>query len=502
MTSSPIPCRETVLNPAYLPNIALYEPKDSEASQAGATAAIGWSLSPVPFELSQSQADALLALGPALLKFLEALDTLYKHSVSQAPVKGLTIPEWVRDYFHQGKPEALIQFAQMKRFRTQLPIVIRPDLLITADGFALTEIDAVPGGLGFISALNEAYRKSGFPLIEGRFGKDNNESSLPEVFLEALKSQASDVENPAIGIIVSDEAQDYLKEWQWLISNMQQAYPHIHVLHPRQIHLSQDSLVANLESGETVKLDVIYRFFELFDLPNIPQMDLIQYALKKRLVQGTPPFKTHLEDKMMMAFFHHPSLEAFWKGQLDKSTYALLQQYIPKTWIVDPAPLPPHAVIANLNPGGQPMQSFKALGGLSQKARELVLKPSGFSPLAWGSKGVTIGHDASAEQWQERIEEALTSFPKTPYILQEFRNPVAKPFYKLDLSDGSVKEFQAKTRLCPYYIVIQDESGNPTVSLSGILATACPSDKKIIHGMRDAVLAPCAVSPEPDSASN
>jgi len=29
--------------------------------------------------------------------------------------------------------------------------------------------------------------------------------------------------------------------------------------------------------------------------------------------------------------------------------------------------------------------------------------------------------------------------------------------------------------------------------VGGVLATICPADKKIIHGMKDAVFAPCAV---------
>jgi hypothetical protein len=29
--------------------------------------------------------------------------------------------------------------------------------------------------------------------------------------------------------------------------------------------------------------------------------------------------------------------------------------------------------------------------------------------------------------------------------------------------------------------------------LGGVLATICPKDKKIIHGMRDAVMTPCGV---------
>ena len=33
------------------------------------------------------------------------------------------------------------------------------------------------------------------------------------------------------------------------------------------------------------------------------------------------------------------------------------------------------------------------------------------------------------------------------------------------------------------------------VKATGILATICPADKKILHGMKDAIMAPCAVRP-------
>jgi len=45
--------------------------------------------------------------------------------------------------------------------------------------------------------------------------------------------------------------------------------------------------------------------------------------------------------------------------------------------------------------------------------------------------------------------------------------------------------------LCPYYFVSgEGDSARPT--LGGVLATIVPADKKIVHGMADAVLAPCA----------
>ena len=37
------------------------------------------------------------------------------------------------------------------------PLILRPDLLITEDGFALSEMDSVPGGIGLTAFLNRLY---------------------------------------------------------------------------------------------------------------------------------------------------------------------------------------------------------------------------------------------------------------------------------------------------------------------------------------------------------
>jgi hypothetical protein len=42
--------------------------------------------------------------------------------------------------------------------------------------------------------------------------------------------------------------------------------------------------------------------------------------------------------------------------------------------------------------------------------------------------------------------------------------------------------------LCPYFF---NQGGR--MRLAGALATFCPPDKKIIHGMQDAALLPCRV---------
>lgn len=468
---------QPALNLDFLPEQPLY-------GAAGNTEGMGWQLSPAPFALSKAQVAQLDQLGELLNRFVQAIDTLYRQS--QNP--NLPVPAWVAELYDQGKPDSLLQFARMKRLKSHLPLVLRPDLLLHDDdqGWTLCEIDAVPGGIGFTSALNRLYRQSGFSVLEP-------EAGMSGAFLTMLKALVPEKEQPVIAIVLSDEAADYRLEMQWLVDTIREGsdrahpYPYLYLVHPKDVDLVRDRLVlTDPKTGEDRPIDLIYRFFELFDLPNIPKIELIQYAVKKGLVRCTPPFKPHVEEKLSLALLHHPVLQGFWQHELGAEGFEQLKQWVPPGWIVDPTPVPPQAVIANLTPGARVVQDFRDLKQLSQKERELVLKPSGFSELGWGSRGVTIGHDHSAEAWAERLEIALQSFGTTPYILQQFVPAGVQRVSRQDLTTGTITEFKARTRLCPYYFV-QDGQ----VTLAGVLATSCPADKKLIHGMKDAVLAPC-----------
>lgn len=87
--------------------------------------------------------------------------------------------------------------------------------------------------------------------------------------------------------------------------------------------------------------------------------------------------------------------------------------------------------------------------------------------------------------------------PTNPYIVQEYEKPrrMTHPLYAEDNpDDNTVYPMQGRVRLCPYYFVKEAQA-----ELTGVLATFCPADKKIIHGMRDAALVPCKeiVAPQP-----
>ena len=119
----------------------------AETEQGTATADSGVSpvrfrLSPVPFPLSSSEVIFFQQLGQDLLAFYRALNRLYQESA-----RG-TQPGWVAAYLDQGKPESLITFSRMNRFRNLIPGIIRPDVIPTADGMVITELDSVPGGIG------------------------------------------------------------------------------------------------------------------------------------------------------------------------------------------------------------------------------------------------------------------------------------------------------------------------------------------------------------------
>lgn len=187
---------------------------------------------------------------------------------------------------------------------------------------------------------------------------------------------------------------------------------------------------------------------------------------------------------MLFGFLWLEQLQSFWREQLGPATLENLRRVFPYTWIVDASPLPPHAVIPEIG-----IQDWREMTKFSQKQRELVLKISGFHEHAWGSRGVYVGHDLPATEWAAAIEQALTSFATHPFILQRFEKSKLVEASYVDFDRNEVQTFSARTRLCPYYFVIGD-----TTKLGGILATICPANKKLLHGMPDAVLAPCTAA--------
>jgi hypothetical protein len=410
-----------------------------------------WLLSPEPLRLGAEIIEDLEKLGHRLLVFQRASNDLYHRSANGKE------PAWVADYFDRGKPPELIEFARQKRFRNDLPQIIRPDLLLTADGFAITELDSVPGGIGLTGWLNQTYAELGFDVLGGANG-------MVEGFRSILGDRAD--------ISISQESATYRPEMEWLSQ--------------RAREIGADWRVQSAEdfiprSALPVPRSV-YRFFELFDLPNIPAAKTLMDAAASGEVRVTPPFKPWLEEKLWLALFWMRPLREFWRRELSERHFLVLQKHIPQSWVMDPAPLPHHAVLPWLN-----IHSWGELAAFSQKERDFVLKVSGFSPEAWGSRGVVVGGDVPQPEWAAAVQHALTDFPHHPHVLMRFAHSriIEHPYF--DPVNGEVRTMRGRARLCPYYFVADGKA-----RLGGVLATIVPTDKKLIHGMRDAILVPVA----------
>lgn len=454
---------------AEIPKAKLF---DAEKREVHPDSNASWRISPEPFWISDSELKWFEALGTHLLNFYRACNLLYSQSV-----RGIQ-PSWVAEYLDLGKPEAVIQYGRMNRFKSQLPGVMRPDILPTADGMAITELDSIPGFIGGTGCLARLYAQLGYDIIGGTDG-------MVTGYAEMIKAAAKKPD-PTLAIVVSEEASDYWAEMVWLAEALCEVGVETRTVKPEAIIFTEEGLRVDTETGQ-MPIDVLYRFYELFDLPNIPKAELMLYSAKKRTVVMTPPPKAYLEEKLCLALFHHPSLQPFWSRQLGKRSRAFLQAAIPETWVLDARPLPPHAVIPNLEVDGDALTDWRQLGAVTQRQRELVIKPSGFSELAWGSRGVAIGHDMPTEAWESVIENSLVHFESSPHVLQRFHTAKRVRMQYYDFHAGAVEEMPCRPLLRPYYFVTGD-----TVTLGGMQAAVCPADKKILHGMVDSIIVPCA----------
>ena len=419
---------------AALPKKGLFAEKD-------------WLISPDPFPIKKKFVAELEQLGHRLFVFQRACNQLYQQSV-----KGKQ-PEWVARYLNAGKPPELVEFSRRKEIRDDLPRVIRPDLILTENGYVIAEIDSVPGGIGLTAWLNQTYSAFDKEIIGGADGMlDGFRSVLPN----------------GGDIVISQEAATYRPEMEWTAARL------------KDRHRDLKWRVVAAENYEPQGGRAVYRFFELFDLPNIPKIDETLRANAEGRISITPPIKPYLEEKMWFALFWLQPLREFWRRELGEKYFVKLQEVIPYSWLLDPTPLPQHAVIPRLE-----IHDWHEAAKFSQKDRDLLLKVSGFSPLGWGSRGIALGADLPHAEWQRRIDNALATFESSPTILQRFHKGRLFEHRYWDPELGELKTMKGRVRLCPYFFVERDR-----VKLRGALATIAPPDKKFLHGMRDAILVP------------
>jgi hypothetical protein len=414
-----------------------------------------WRTSPAPFRIERQLADDLESLGRVFLQFYRAVNLLYRKSVDGKQ------PGWIAHWLDLGKPREVIELQRSPALKNELPRVIRPDLLLTEDGVSVTELDAVPGGIGLTAWLNQTYAKS-----EVR-GERCDVIGGPDGMLRGFESIFGD--STRIRIVVSEEAATYRPEMSWLCRQLGPRF----TLH--------DSRFMDFADG-----DAVYRFFELFDVPNVQSAQRLLELTRAGRIRLTPPPRAIFEEKMLFALLWNRNLQDYWRQELGERFLQRLLRITPYTWLIDPSPMPPHAAIPELD-----LTDWHQLRGFSQKQRDLILKVSGFSEHAWGARGVYLGSDLSQADWAAAVDQAITSFDRSPFVLQRYQKPRLVDASWFDFERNQEVPMKGRARLCPYYFVA-GEGDAARAHLGGVLATICPADKKIIHGMPDAIFAPCS----------
>ncbi len=439
-----------------------------------------WPLSPDAFSIEKKFLAELEQLGHRLFVFQRACNQLY-----QLSIKGKQ-PPWVARYLDAGKPKELIEFSRRKEIRDDLPRVIRPDLILTEKGYIIAEIDSVPGGIGLTGWLNQIYSTFDSDVVGGADG-------MLEGFRTVLPNGGD--------IVISQEAATYRPEMEWIAARLNQAKQDIAASGNPVVAAGVDRgssdattsagvtdpgyswRVRAAENYEPRDGRAVYRFFELFDLPNIPGIENTLRADAEGRITITPPIKPYLEEKMWFALFWIQPLREYWRRELGEKYFIKLQEVIPFSWLLDPMPLPQHAVIPRLE-----IHDWREAAKFSQKDRDLLLKVSGFSPLGWGSRGIALGADLPHAEWEKQINHALETFGSSPTIMQRFHKGSLFDHRYWNPNSDELETMKGRVRLCPYYYVEGDR-----VKLRGALATIAPADKKFLHGMSDAILVPSKI---------
>ncbi|MBI1863063.1 hypothetical protein HYS00_03015 [Candidatus Microgenomates bacterium] len=375
---------------------------------------IPFRVSPRPLELSASQKKELAGIGADTTAYYMAVDRLYRSD------------ERVRDLLDTGKPEMFTgdHAAQY--------LFIRPDLIITPQGFSLCEVETSPFGLALAEVLNHGYSSVGFDTLV-------DTATLPE-YVHA--------NTPVDGrIIYSTKTQAYAGQMSFLAE---------------QVFSGPGRNWQAYSTNEPCDTDSspIYRGFYLSEALTDPNVRLL---LDNQMQQGQPllPSPTpHLEEKANLAFIWDRRFDAYFKKELGPGAVTHLRHVIPPSWIVGQEEF----FMPGLPDG---ISSSVGLATLAKSKRAFVLKHSGFGEHSSWAEGVTFLHDKSVMNAQSALIDSHRD-TSALHIIQEFKKGMKVPMQYIDL-DGAYTDMMAKVRLTPYYSFVPGQEGK----LIAVKATGC-----------------------------
>jgi len=390
-------------------------------------AKIPFRISPEPLYISKEEVREVEAIGTDVTQFVQAVDELYKTD------------ETVRNLLNTGKPEIFC----IEREAHYL--FVRPDLIMTKNGFSICELETSPFGLGLAELLNRAYRQAGFETL-----------AQDEALTNYLHQHA-----PGGGTIVyTPKTESYAGQLAFLADR---------VLSNGKPWTADYAANVQDEGLSPTDLSTIYRGFYLSEYLSDPHIKmLLENRADEKAQNFIPSLTPHLEEKAVLALLWDKRFESYFAQHLGAATVAHLRSVVPATWIVGQE--------QHFAPGlPNNMNSTIDLATMSRAKRTFVLKPSGFSTHSSWSEGVNFLHEKSAQKAQELIGEAQKD-SDTLYVIQDFQKARDIPMH-YENAEGGLTPMQARIRLTPYFSMQRGAEGE----LLTIKATGC-ENTDFIHG--------------------
>jgi len=404
----------------YSRQYPLYAVKDEYKDAVSSD--VPFRVAPEPLKLRYSDQE-VIELGPAICNYVNAVMELYN------------INEDANRLLNRGKP------SWMSTWREPAYLFIRPDLILTKDGFSICEIETSPFGLALADMVNRAYIDNGFDTLVPKdklreYVQKQLQTSGTLAFSNKVKANVGQLHYLAEKIFSADN-----KAWDARL----------------------------IDDDFSITDEAVYRAFYLSEVlsdENICQM--VENTDKESFVPSITP---QIEEKAILSFIWDKRFERFLKSHLGLGNFYFLKHLIPPTWIVGEEE---HFVL------GLPEGVSTSLGliDLPESKRKFVLKQSGFSDFSSWGRGVTFLHKATRKDRELRLLEAQNS--ETLYIVQHFEEGIEKKISYYG-NDGNIATMMAKIRLCPFY-GFMDNSGD----LISAVATCCEKTD-YIHGMTSGV---------------
>ena len=244
--------------------------------------------------------------------------------------------------------------------------------ILTENGYVIAEIDSVPGGIGLTGWLNQTYSTFDTEIVGGADGMlDGFRSVLPD----------------GGDIVMSQESATYRPEMEWIAARLNQQFAvapqsrddsgSLRNSQPAGVNAPGYSWrVVPARELRAAKWPRRISLFRIIRFAEHPRIEKTLRANAEGRITITPPIKPIvLEEKMWFALFWMQPLRKFWRRELGDKYFINLQEVIPYSWLLDPTPLPQHAVIPRLE-----IHDWCEAAKFSQKDRDLLLKVSGFAP--------------------------------------------------------------------------------------------------------------------------